>query len=67
MRKEKSAAGYTLFSWICSKLEHYALCSQVEIRPVMSLEFLGRLDQKKKKGVNCIFREKGWNQTKEKT
>ena len=43
---EENAAGYTLFSCICSKLEHYGLCSHVEIKSVMSLEFLGRFDFK---------------------
>lgn len=30
-KKGESAVGYILFSWICSKLEHYALCSHIEI------------------------------------
>lgn len=45
-KKGESAVGCILFSWICSKLEHYALCSHIEIKALMPLELLGRLDQK---------------------
>lgn len=48
-KKGESAVGYTLFSWIFSKLEYYAFCSHAEIKSVMSLEFLGGKKKKTKK------------------
>lgn len=53
-KKGESAVGYTLFSWIFSKLEYYAFCSHAEIKSVMSLEFLGG-KKKKQKNLKCIF------------